>query len=87
MPSSRRWKNKLTVGEGAELKCWIRNTYRSFWAGSSFGWRLSSVWAFSLAGRRISEKNYALASRIALVVALAIAFVFTLFVGDVIAYF
>ena len=41
----------------------------------------------SLTGRRISEKNYARASRIALVVALAIAFVITLFVGDVIAYF
>jgi SSS family solute:Na+ symporter len=41
----------------------------------------------SVTGRRISEKNYALASRIALLVALAIAFVITLFVGDVIAYF
>ena len=41
----------------------------------------------SLTGRRVSERNYALASRIALLVALAIAFVITLFVGDVIAYF
>jgi SSS family solute:Na+ symporter len=41
----------------------------------------------SLTGKRIAEKNYAFASRIALVVALALAFVITLFVGDVIAYF
>ena len=41
----------------------------------------------SVTGRRIAEKNYAFASRIALLVALAIAFVITLFVGDVIAYF
>ena len=41
----------------------------------------------SLTGRRIAEKNYALASRIALLVALSLAFVITLFVGDVIAYF
>jgi SSS family solute:Na+ symporter len=40
----------------------------------------------SLTGRRITEKYYALASRIALVVALALAFVITLFVSDVIAY-
>jgi SSS family solute:Na+ symporter len=41
----------------------------------------------SVTGRRIAEKNYALASRIALVIALTLAFVITLFVGDVIAYF
>ena len=40
----------------------------------------------SLTGHRIPEKNYALASRLALCAALAIAFVITLFVGDVIAY-
>ena len=41
----------------------------------------------SLTGRRIAEKNYALASRLALCLALSVAFVITLFVGDVIAYF
>ena len=41
----------------------------------------------SVTGRRVAEKNYTFASRIALLVALAIAFVITLFVGDVIAYF
>jgi SSS family solute:Na+ symporter len=41
----------------------------------------------SLTGKKIAEKNYAFASRIALVVALALAFVITLFVSDVIAYF
>ena len=40
----------------------------------------------SVTGRRVPEKKYALASRIALLVALAIAFVITLFVSDVIAY-
>lgn len=41
----------------------------------------------SLTGRRIAERHYALASRLALCFALAVAFVITLFVGDVIAYF
>ena len=40
----------------------------------------------SVTGRKIPQKHYVLASRIALVVALAIAFVITLFVDDVIAY-
>ena len=40
----------------------------------------------AVTGRRIPERHYVLASRIALVVALAIAFVITLFVDDVIAY-
>jgi len=37
-------------------------------------------------GRKIAEKDYAKASRIALLAALAIAFVITIFVTDVIAY-
>jgi len=41
----------------------------------------------SVTGRRIPRRFYVLASRLALVVALALAFVITLFVGDVIAYF
>ena len=41
----------------------------------------------SLTGRRIAERNYVLASRLALCFALTVAFVITLFVGDVIAYF
>jgi SSS family solute:Na+ symporter len=40
----------------------------------------------SVTGRKIPQKHYVRASRIALVVALAIAFVITLFVDDVIAY-
>ena len=40
----------------------------------------------SVTGRKIAEKDYAKASRIALLVALAIAFVITIFVTDVIAY-
>ena len=40
----------------------------------------------SVTGKKLAEKNYALASRIALLVALAIAFVITIFVTDVIAY-
>jgi SSS family solute:Na+ symporter len=40
----------------------------------------------SLTGRKVPEKHYALASRLALMVALLLAFVITLFVSDVIAY-
>ena len=40
----------------------------------------------SVTGRKISQKNYAKVSRLALLVALAIAFVITIFVTDVIAY-